>query len=77
MALKTFNIDHDVHKEFADHCKANGISMSKRIENFIKLELQNLKQDQKPSAPSLPEHQPTEIPMPQPDQDDHPLGKYC
>jgi|TARA_Y100000034_G_scaffold104986_1_gene131959 hypothetical protein len=75
MALKTFNIDHDVHKEFADHCKAHGISMSKRIENFIKLELQNLKQEQKPAAPSLPEHPPTTLSLPQPD--DHPLGKYC
>jgi len=39
MALKTFNLDAEVYKEFSKHCKENGISMSKKVENFIKEEL--------------------------------------
>ena len=39
MALKTFNLDAEVYKEFSKHCKKNGISMSKKVENFIKEEL--------------------------------------
>jgi len=42
MALKTFNIDHETYKKFSDHCKNNGISMSKRVENFIKQELEKI-----------------------------------
>jgi macrodomain Ter protein organizer (MatP/YcbG family) len=43
MALKTFNLDSEVYKQFSKHCKENGISMSKKIENFIKQELSKLK----------------------------------
>jgi len=43
MALKTFNLDAEVYKEFSKHCKENGISMSKKIENFIKKELHLIK----------------------------------
>lgn len=39
MALKTFNLDEKIYKEFSKHCKKNGISMSKKVENFIKEEL--------------------------------------
>jgi hypothetical protein len=42
MALKTFNIDKEVYEEFSKHCKENGISMSKKVENFIKDELGKL-----------------------------------
>ncbi|MFH1290438.1 MAG: hypothetical protein ABIH92_03450, partial [Nanoarchaeota archaeon] len=40
MALKTFNIDHDTYKKFSDHCRREGLSMSKKVENFIKQELE-------------------------------------
>ena len=43
MGLKTFNIDEEAYKEFSTHCKKNGISMSKRIENFIIDELDIIK----------------------------------
>ena len=43
MALKTFNIDGETYKEFSKHCKKNGISMSRKIENFIKEELEHIK----------------------------------
>ena len=50
------------------HCKNNGISMSKKIENFIKEELMRMKgekidfKEAKSSEKKL-EH--------------HPMGKYC
>ena len=43
MALKTFNLDNKIYKEFSIYCKREGISMSKRIENFIKQELGRIK----------------------------------
>ena len=42
-ALKTFNLDGDVYSEFSKHCKENGISMSKKVENFIREELGRIK----------------------------------
>ncbi len=41
--LKTFNLDEKLYREFSEYCKENGISMSKRIENFIREELLRLK----------------------------------
>lgn len=43
MGLKTFNINEEAYKEFSAHCKKNGISMSKKIENFILEELDVIK----------------------------------
>jgi uncharacterized protein YwlG (UPF0340 family) len=43
MALKTFNVDKKAYEEFSKHCKKHGISMSKKIENFIKRELESIK----------------------------------
>ena len=40
--LKTFNLDEQAYNQFSHHCKTNGISMSKKIENFIKEELSKL-----------------------------------
>ena len=42
MALKTFNLDEEIYKKFSEYCKSNGISMSKKIENFIKQELNKI-----------------------------------
>jgi len=41
--IKTFNVDEEVYKQFSAHCKKNGISMSKKIENFIRDEIVKLK----------------------------------
>lgn len=43
MALKTFNIDERIYKEFSNYCKKHGISMSRRVENFIRVELNKVK----------------------------------
>ncbi len=43
MALKTFNLNEEVYKKFSEHCKKHGMSMSKKIENFIKSELDKLR----------------------------------
>ncbi len=42
MVIKTFNIDEEVYKQFSTHCKKNGISMSKRVENFLKEEVSKI-----------------------------------
>ena len=42
MALKTFNLDKEVYKKFSEYCKKEGISMSKRVEKFIRGELEKL-----------------------------------
>ena len=42
MALKTFNVDAEAYKKFSDYCKKEGISMSKKVEKFIKEELERL-----------------------------------
>ncbi len=46
MALKTFNLDAEAYKEYCKYCKKEGISMSKKIDNFIKSELDKLKHSQ-------------------------------
>jgi predicted urease superfamily metal-dependent hydrolase len=43
MAIRTFNIDDEVYKQFSEYCKKQGISMSKRVENFIKEEVLKIK----------------------------------
>ena len=35
MAIKTFNIQESVYKEFSDFCKGHGVSMSKQVEMFM------------------------------------------
>lgn len=42
MAIKTFNLDEILYKEFSKHCRKNGISMSKKIENFIREEMERI-----------------------------------
>ncbi|MBS3071993.1 hypothetical protein J4408_03310 [Candidatus Pacearchaeota archaeon] len=43
MGLKTFNLKEEIYKEFSEHCKKEGISMSKKVERFIKEETVRLK----------------------------------
>ncbi len=91
MALKTFNLDAKVYGEFSKHCKKHGISMSKKVENFIKTELQNInslgkkvkKEDIDPFQFDIEKDVKTRRPSPSPSSDsqevfdDHPMGKYC
>jgi antitoxin component of RelBE/YafQ-DinJ toxin-antitoxin module len=64
MALKTFNLDEETYKEFSEHCKKEGISMSKKVENFIRQEVQNIKLPKKRRSTNLQTY-------------NHPLSKYC
>ena len=41
MVLKTFNLDNETYKKFSEYCKKRGISMSKQVDLFIKLQLAN------------------------------------
>ena len=43
MALKTFNLNAEVYEEFSKYCKKEGISMSRKIENFLKEEVGKIK----------------------------------
>jgi hypothetical protein len=43
MAIKTFNIDSEAYAQYAAYCKKHGISMSRRVEFFIREELVKLK----------------------------------
>ena len=40
MVLKTFNLDEEVYKKFADFCKEHGLSMSKQINIFIETQIE-------------------------------------
>lgn len=56
MVLKTFNLDEETYKQFSKHCKENGISMSKKVENFIKQELKHIEQIPLPKDAKHPMH---------------------
>ncbi len=64
MALKTFNINEEIYKEFSEHCKKHGISMSKKIENFLKKEIENLKSQELKYIDKI-------------SQEEHSFKKYC
>jgi len=40
MVIKTFNLEEDVYKKFADYCRENGLSMSKQVNIFIKAQVE-------------------------------------
>ena len=64
MALKTFNINEKIYKQFSKHCKEHGISMSKKIEKFIQKEIEQL-------------NIPKQLENPKKQNEVHPLEKYC
>lgn len=68
MALKTFNLDEEVYKEFSKHCKEKGISMSKKVENFIREELERMQ------GPVYHRKVSEKIII---DDEGHPMDKYC
>ncbi len=67
--LKTFNLDAQTYNQFSQHCKTNGISMSKKIENFIKQELEKLNPSIKEEVKQIKE----EIKQIK----EHSFSKYC
>lgn len=72
MALKTFNIDAKIYSEFSKHCKKEGLSMSRKIENFIRAEIEKLKMPQIPAQKK--EIVQKIIPV---QQKEHSFMKYC
>jgi hypothetical protein len=85
MALKTFNLDGGVYKKYSSWCRKNGISMSRRVENFLRNEVENLKIPDKKSE-NLRKLEKTEssvhelkheISDGKEKKEEHPLSKYC
>ena len=70
--LKTFNLNSELYREFSEHCKRHGISMSKRIENFIRRELENMKL----SLGDTKSIQ-SEVKKIVKDTREHSMGRYC
>ncbi len=74
MALKTFNIDAEIYKEFSKHCKSEGLSMSKKIEKFISAEIKRMKSGEIEFKDKVEEERAKrEWAL----HNEHPLGKYC
>jgi cobalamin biosynthesis protein CobT len=71
MAIKTFNIDEKVHKAYSEHCKKNGISMSKQVENFIKAEVEAIASGTKPSQRIQPKQELSQ------EKQENPFSKFC
>jgi len=72
MALKTFNIEEEIYKVYSKHCKQNGISMSHRVENFMREEVHKIK---KLSQKNITEM--GKIAKEIEKVIEHPLKKYC
>lgn len=43
MGIKTFSIDNGTYEKFREFCKKEGYSMSKKVENFMKNEIEKLR----------------------------------
>lgn len=86
MVIKTFNVDGFLYKEFSRHCKSNGISMSKKVENFIKEEVMKIKGRKSDNLDKVgdfslelekdPRARPS-MPSPEPRSSEHSMGKFC
>lgn len=75
MAIKTFNIDEEVYKRYSEHCRENGISMSKQVERFIANEVARIERTAHPPSPSTPtvHAQPARSSL----KDEHAMRKFC
>ena len=72
MVLKTFNLDEEVYKEFSQHCKSKGFSMSKKVDNFIREELERMEK------PVYHKNVTKVIKLGEFTEDsEHSMGKYC
>jgi len=81
MALKTFNIDEKTYKQYSEHCKKQGISMSKQIEKFIQSEIESIKSNKNSNhSNSKAEHQQAAhetSPANSHENHEHTFAKYC
>ncbi len=71
MVLKTFNLDKEVYETYSKHCRKEGISMSKRVETFIKSELEKIHPVKNPATSTTPKETSSRK------DDFHPMSKYC
>jgi len=69
MVIKSFNIDSETYSQFSEICRERGHSMSKKVENFIKEELERMKGNFKTERLSATEKIP--------EKSNHPMHKYC
>ncbi len=69
MGIKTFNVNDDVYKQFSEYCKKQGISMSKRVEHFIREEISKIK-DKTNLKKNIPEHKEISV-------EKHTFSRYC
>ena len=77
MALKTFNVDGDVYDKYSKHCKKNGVSMSKQVENFLRDEIEKLTKSKDSSEKVFIDDSKIRKEMKNFDKSlDHPLRKY-
>lgn len=74
MALKTFNIEEEIYKKFSAYCRKEGISMSRRIENFLRGELEKIGSKGRVgrNIAKIVEKKVLEL-----NPEEHPLSKYC
>ena len=42
MGLKTFNVEEESYRKYSEHCRKNGISMSKQVDKFIQQEMKKI-----------------------------------
>ncbi len=57
MGIKTFSIDNEIYEKFKEFCKKEGYSMSKKVEKFMKAEMDILvKKESKQSERKSEEH---------------------
>jgi hypothetical protein len=74
MALKTFNIEEEIYKKFSAYCRKEGISMSRKIENFLRGEIEKIGFKGKigRNIAKIVEKRALEL-----KPEEHPLSKYC
>jgi antitoxin component of RelBE/YafQ-DinJ toxin-antitoxin module len=77
MALKTFNIDDKAYRQFSDYCKKQGISMSKRIDFFIKRELEKIKGHHLPIKETSKKENSSPSTHQEISPEHHSFAKYC
>ena len=69
MGIKTFNVDDEVYKQFSEYCKKHGISMSKRVEHFIRDEILKIK-NKTDLKKNISEHKEISV-------EKHTFSRYC
>lgn len=75
--LKTFNVDADIYEKYSKHCKKNGVSMSKQVENFLKNEVEKIGIKTNISVKEVEKVNKKINSISELKSGEHPLSKYC